>query len=567
MWDTSCVDWEARILSGRSLVPDLPLFQDEADRALRIFKRLRLPDVIGTPTMAEACGEWFYPIVAALFGSYNPVTNERMIQEFFQVIPKGNAKTSNGGAIMVVALIMNRRPQAEFLFVAPTIEVAGYAFKQAEKTILLDSELTKLFRIQRHLRTMTHMRTGATLQIKAADTDVITGGKQVGTMIDETHVFAKHNDAEAVFLELRGALGKRPDGFLFQVTTQSKDPPAGVFKRELAVARDVRDGRVKLPLLPIVYELPQRLTADMKWKDPAIWSLVNPNLGRSVRRDFLERELMKAESAGPAELARFASQYVNVEIGGANASDAWRGAEFWDRNGDKGLTLDEVISRSEIAVVGIDGGGLDDLLGLAVLGRDRDTRDWLHWGHCWAHSIVLERRKSIVSELRDFEAAGDLTIVENVGDDVQAVADIVERIEGEGLLPEKVAIGVDQAGITEIVDAITQRGIALERIVGIPQGWKLNNAILTTERRLAGGTFKHGASAMMAWQARNAKIEMKGSARTITKQASGTAKIDALLAIYDAVHVMGHNPESGRSFWDTPDPYVPFGNGPDAVAA
>jgi len=242
-------------------------------------------------------------------------------------------------------------------------------------------------------------------------------------------------------------------------------------------------------------------------------------------------------------MAGFLAKHANVEIGGALASDAWAGAAFWDGNGDKRLTLDEVLRRSEIVVIGIDGGGLDDLLGLAVLGRDRDTREWLHWGHCWAHSIVLERRKSIVAELRDFEAAGDLTIVENVGDDVQAVADIVERIEGEGLLPEKVAIGVDQAGISEIVDAITQRGIALERIVGIPQGWKLNNAILTTERRLAGGTFKHCGSAMMAWQARNAKIEMKGSARSITKQASGTAKIDALLAIYDAVHVMGQHPE------------------------
>jgi len=56
-WNTACPDWEDRILSGRTIVPDLPLFDDEAARALRIFKRLRIPDVIGTPTMAEACGE------------------------------------------------------------------------------------------------------------------------------------------------------------------------------------------------------------------------------------------------------------------------------------------------------------------------------------------------------------------------------------------------------------------------------------------------------------------------------------------------------------------------------
>src|SRR5262245_65029854 len=83
-WDTSCPDWEDRIMSGRSLVPDLPLFEAEAAKALRVFKRLRLADVIGTPTMGEVCGPWFYPIVAALIGSYDPATNKRHISEIFE---------------------------------------------------------------------------------------------------------------------------------------------------------------------------------------------------------------------------------------------------------------------------------------------------------------------------------------------------------------------------------------------------------------------------------------------------------------------------------------------------
>jgi phage terminase large subunit-like protein len=96
-WNTACPDWEERLLGGRSLVPELPLFDAEAKRALRIFKRLRIPDVHGTPTMAEACGQWFFPIVAAVFGCYDVEAYRRMIQEFFLLIPKGNSKTSYGG--------------------------------------------------------------------------------------------------------------------------------------------------------------------------------------------------------------------------------------------------------------------------------------------------------------------------------------------------------------------------------------------------------------------------------------------------------------------------------------
>src|SRR5262245_22969624 len=74
-WDTSCRDWEERLLEGRSLVPDLPLYEAEAAKAVRVFKRLRLSDVIGTPTMAEACAPWYLKIVEALFGSLDPDTN------------------------------------------------------------------------------------------------------------------------------------------------------------------------------------------------------------------------------------------------------------------------------------------------------------------------------------------------------------------------------------------------------------------------------------------------------------------------------------------------------------
>ena len=54
MWDTSCLDWEQRLRDGRSLVPDLPLFTDQAERGLRIFKRLKVPDMIGNPVWVRS---------------------------------------------------------------------------------------------------------------------------------------------------------------------------------------------------------------------------------------------------------------------------------------------------------------------------------------------------------------------------------------------------------------------------------------------------------------------------------------------------------------------------------
>lgn len=213
--------------------------------------------------------------------------------------------------------------------------------------------------------------------------------------------------------------------------------------------------------------------------------------------------------------------------------------------------MDSLLARSEVVVVGIDGGGLDDLLGLAVLGRCRETRKWLVWCKAWAHRIVLERRKEVAPRLLDFEKSGQLTIVNSPGDDVTEVADIITGIDELGLLAGTHSVAVDAAGIGDIIDALTGRGFSVDRVAGIQQGWKLTGAIKTTERKLAGGELVHDGSELMAWCVGNAKVEPRGNAVTITKATAGSAKIDPLAALFDAVSLMAMNPGAQiKSPWE-----------------
>jgi len=554
-WNTACSDWEDRLLSGRSLVPELPLYRSEADRAVRVFSRLRIPDVIGMPRFGDAIGPWFTDIVAALFGSYDPEAHRRHIQEVFLLVPKKNSKSTGAAGLMVTAIILNRRPAGEFVLIAPTKEIADIAYGQAAGMIKADPDLDKLFHRRDHVRTIMHRRTEALIKIKAADTDVITGGKQCATLIDETHEFARVARAKEVFTEIRGALAARPDGFLMQITTQSKSPPAGVFKAELTRARAVRDGKRQFPLLPVLYELPERLVKEGAWRERRYWPLVNPNLNRSVDPPFLERGFQSAEDTGPDDLALFVSQHLNVEIGIGLHTDRWAGADHWQAAALPDLTLETLIERCDVAVVGIDGGGLDDLMGFSVLGRERNTRRWLWWFRAWCHKCVLERRKEIAPRLLDFEKEGTLKIIDDdSSEDIKEVVEIVKRLEAASLLPNDQGIGVDAAGIADITDALAIAGFSISvdghkgRVVAIRQGSiTLNTTTMTAERRLASGDLVHDGSALMKWVVGNAKVEMKGNARTITKQAAGVAKIDPLMAGFNAVALMIRNPEAGAS--------------------
>ena len=540
-WDTSLLDWEDRIMGGRSLVPDFPdLNQEMAEKGMRIMGRLRVPDLIGMPRMRDVMGEWFNDIARAIFGSYDPVTHRRSLREAFLLIPKKNGKSSGGGAIMLTLMIMNERPEAEFVIVAPTIKISQISFKQAADTIRADEALEKIFHIQDHIRRIEHRNTGATMRILAADADTVTGGKQAYTLLDETHVFATKPSASGIILELRGGLAARPDGMFLQITTQSKTPPAGVFKDELETARKIRDGKLKMPRLVVLYELPK--SERERWDDPNNLRRVNPSYGQALDPQFIMDGLETARSKGERALMEFASQHANKELGMDLGTGAWAGADQWLARGDASLTLDEIKRRCDVCVAGGDGGGLDDLLALAILGRDRITRQWLHWSHTWAHPIVLERRKEIAPRLLDFAADGHLTISESVGSDVTSLVEVLVDLDEAGLLA---SIGLDPMGVGSLVDALAERGIeGPDRVIGISQGWTQTNAIKTAERKLADGTLLHGMQPIMAWAVGNAKVEQRSNALVITKQAAGFAKIDPLLAFFNAVSLMSRNPES-----------------------
>lgn len=540
-WSTSCPDWERRIVAQQSLIPFEPLFPSVAKQALDVFRELRVVDMAYSPTMGEVSRPWILDFVGAVFGAYDEEAGRRLITEFFLLISKKNTKSTTAAGIMLTALILNWRPSAEFLILAPTIEVANNSFYPARDMVKADDELSALLHVQDHIRTITHRTTGATLKVIAADSETVGGKKATGVLIDELWLFGKRPNAENMLREACGGLASRPEGFTIFLSTQSDEPPAGVFRGKLAYARGVRDGRIQDKcFLPVLYEFPQKMLKAKQHRDPKHFYITNPNLGASVDTAFLEREFQKAEESGEASMLGFLAKHLNVEVGLALKSDRWSGAEFWQVQAvPEGVSFEDLLRRSEVIDIGIDGGGLDDLLGLAALGRDKRTRDWLLWTHAWAHPSVLERRKSEAARFQDFAKDGHLTLVTTLGEDIMAVAELASRAELSGLLDK---VGVDPAGIGAILDALIEAEIPEDKIIGISQGWKLGGAIKTTERKLAEGSLIHGGQPMMAWCCGNARVEPRGNAILITKQASGFAKIDPLMATFNAVSLMSLSP-------------------------
>ena len=552
----ACPDWWEKLQAGETPMADVPLNRPRAAKALAFFNRLRLPDVPGNPTLAEACGDWFKDILCAFLASEDPETQRRLVWELLCMVPKKNSKTTYVAALGLTALFMEEAPNRQMLIVAPSQNISLRCFEQAQGMIRIDPRLKDLFDVQDHLKCITRIKTGTKLNVKTFDTSIVTGEIPILTIIDELHELGKNANAVRVMQQIRGGGITKQRGQVLMITTQSDQRPAGIWESELKKARAIRAGKGGAApiMLPVLYEFPPEQQLDEAyWRDKRHWQFLLPNLGRSIDPDALVDDYENNGKVSKESEQVWTSQHLNIEIGVGLGGDGWSGALHWQDCVDADFGgLDDLLERSEVCTIGIDWGGADDLAALYVIGREAGTKRWLGWGVAWARESVFERRKSIAHQLRQFAEAGDLIIAESGEEQAESAAAICRKVYDSGLLPEASGIGLDSAGVALLLDALEFEGLSEPIVQAVAQGWKLQTAISSVPLKLEDRRFLHGGQPMMAWCVGNARQVLRGSNYIVTKEVSGAGKIDPLMALFNASMLMFLNPQSvGKSVYES----------------
>lgn len=539
-WSTGLDNWQTKIINRESLIPCEPLNKQVADIALNIFKSLKLVDVIGKPTIGEACKQWVFDFVAVIFGAYDPETKARLINEFFLLIAKKNSKSTIAAGIMLTAIILNERQSGQFVIISPTKETSKSAFDPIADMIKADPELLKMFNVADHTKTITHLGTNATLKVLAFDANTVTGLKATAVLVDEIHLLGNKANADNILREAVGGLASRPEGFIIYLTTQSSGTPTGIFKQKLDYARAVRDKEIiNNQFLPVLYEYPEAMIEDESYLEPKNWYITNPNLGASVSLDFLLNQYEQIKDTRES-LQDFLSKHLNVQQTMNLKANNWKAFIDLLPYSEQVLSLEDLIEQCEVLAVGFDGARLFDLAGLTVTGRVTNSNKYLSWSHGWLNVEALDKNKRSASKLLELANLKEITIVNKVSQQFTEITALIKMLDNTGKLYQ---IGVDPSGLGTFNTDLEEAGINTDKIIGISQGYKMQQHITTLENLLGKESIKFASQELIRWQVSNTRLILKSNTVMVSK-ADSADKIDNIISILNSIAIISQNPPS-----------------------
>jgi len=502
-----------------------------ADRAVAFFEEWLCHvkgEWAGQPFLLEP---WEREIVRRLFGWHRRSDGTRRYRKCYVEIPRKNGKSLLAAGIALYCLFADREPGAEVYSAATNRDQAGMVFNPAKGMVEANPLLLEACEDGKVLRRMIRVAsTGNVYQVLSADVPGKHGLNAHAVIVDELHA---HKDRD--FLDvLRTSQGTRRQPILFMITTAGWDRNS-ICWEEHQYARGVLDGTVDDPeYLAVIYAAP----ADADWDDPKIWAAANPNLGVSVKLEFLEAEAVKARNT-PGYVNVFRRLYLNQWT---EAAARWLSMRKWNRC---------AASPPEALAGRRCWGGLDlsstlDLTAYALLFLDeKQIADALLWFFVPEENLIerVKRDKVPYNRWRD-----DGWITCTPGNVVDY--DMIRETIGDSAEQYDVQeVGYDRWNSTQLTTQLDSDGITMAKV---GQGWRdMSSPSKELERRIVSGKIRHGGNPVLAWCARNVCVQQDPAGNMKPDKKRSHERIDGIVALIIALARAMVQPENKPSVYES----------------
>ena len=490
----------------------------EASRVVRAFPALfrhHKGEWAGRAFELEA---WQQFLVAQVFG-WRAKDGRRRFRKAYVEVPRKNGKSQIAAGVGLLLLCADGEPGAEVYSAATKRDQALLVHDEATRMVKSSPALARrvgAFRHNLHV-TATHSK----FEPLSADFNTLDGLNPHGVIVDELHA---HRSRDLLDV-LETAMGARRQPLLFLITTAGHGR-ASVCWELHEYGRQVLEGTVEDPSF-LAYIAGADAGDD--WTEPATWRKANPNLGVSIKLDFLRRECKRAQEI-PAYQNAFRRLYLNQWT---TQETRWLDMAKWR---ECGAEFDPEYLSELRCWAGVDLSTTTDISSCALV-FEPDDEDLVHvLSFSWipGDNIAARVRRDRVP-YDAWSRDGHLTATDgNVIDHDYIRHTIAQDLKAA--FPYLEVVGYDPWNATKWAIDLEGDGVP---VVQIRQGYKtMSPACKELERLVLGGYLRHNNNPVLTWAMDNVMITQDPAGNIKPAKAKATERIDPAVDLITAIATM-----------------------------
>jgi len=365
--------------------------RDEAARVVRFFNKElthQLGELAGKPFTLE---RWQRRILRRFFGWRHRVTGYRKYRTLYLEVPRKNGKSILAAGLSLYLLDADREKGARVVCYAMNEEQAKESvFDIASGMVEANPKLSG--RISTFRKSMAVHKTASRFNLLSGAKKGKHGKNLSALVGDEVHEW----DSREVYDALRTSMGTRTQPVEIYLTTAGFDRNSLCYEMH-EWTEEVNAGRVEDPShLGVIFAA----GPEDDWMDEKVWAKANPNLGVSVRIDWLRSECEKAKK-NPALENTFKRLHLNLWT---EQDSRWLPIERWDEC-KVPYTEEEMLARK--CYLGFDLSSTQDITALVLLFPPQENQPkWRQLNYFFVPEDAIERRKEKRIPYAQWEKAG-----------------------------------------------------------------------------------------------------------------------------------------------------------------
>jgi phage terminase large subunit-like protein len=432
--------------------------------------------------------------------------NIRRFRKAYLEIAKKNGKTAMLGGEALYHLLADNEIGAEVYSAATKRDQASICFNDTKQIVKYSPQIKNKLKMFQY--SIAYEEQGNFFKALSSDSTTQDGLNTHFGIIDEYHAW-KSND---LFDNIESSMASRSEPMMDIITTAgfNKTTPCFVLRD---VCIKILKGIIEQDdLFPMIFSLDE----EDDWEDPRMWVKSNPNLGISVKEDFIKKKFIDAKN-NPSRMNEFKTKQLNMWV---DAVKVWIPDDAWMNCAGDILNL-----TGESCTGGLDLSSTRDLTALSLCFQLPDGTDAYLWFFWMPEDNIADRVKNDRVPYDLWISQGFIrTTPGNVTDYDFIEADILQLKAKYDIE----AIAFDRWNSSQLVINLMSEGV---NMVPFGQGYgSMSAPTKEFERTIFTRKMNHMGNPVMRWMISNVEIQRDPAGNIKIDKAKASEKVDGPVA-------------------------------------